>query len=1275
MTSDQYARLKDIVAGALSERDEHRSAYLRARCGVDATLLLEAESWLAAAVEAERLYECPTLLIAGNDLTFEAFEGIDATAEDDFLGTDRYGVRRRIGAGGMGIVYEVDDRRRGRRVALKKLRRSDGEDIYRLKREFRSLADVAHPNLVSLYDLVISEAACFFTMELVDGTTFVDYIRQDASPQHRAARARAALSQLIDAVRELHRRGIRHRDIKPTNVLVTPAGRVVLLDFGLATGALQRDVMAGERAGTPAYLSPEQCLDADVSDASDWYSVGATLYHALTGRPPFEGTPREVIERKTSTDPVAVAETAPTTPRDLSDVCMALLRREPALRISGQEALRQLPAHISAPQGGEGIPSESLFVGREDSLNVLHSAFDFVRAGRSALVMVQGSSGIGKSALVQRFIETIEDESVLVLRSRCHEHEFIPYKALDGVIDGIAGYLKTKSSTLGEPMPGGVDALVRLFPVLRTIGIDADARHESDPIAAREKGLDAFRDLLRVLTHDQPAVIDIDDFHWADGDSVRWITELLRPPRAPSLLIVVSCRSEEFEAKPFLRSLSERTDIGARFSVSLAPLSTAEADELVGSVLAARSDINAVQRRAIVRASGGNPFLVDAFARDAAIGETRSESTLDEIIARRLNRLPAESRSFLETLAVCGRPMLPARIFEACGLPGDERPLVAQLRSAHLVRNSRSADRVEMYHDRIRETLAAHVAADAARRIHDVMARVLVAHGDDDPEALFEHYRAAGHTSLAAVQAAAAGDKASAVFAFDLAVRFYREALALESDSSRRTTWLAELAKTLENAGRPIEAAEAYLDAAQQASGDERIERRRKAGELLLIGGRIDEGLRLIVDVLRSVDVPLARGPGTALASLALRRLQLRWRGLEFIGQPSSRITHDDRFRIDACWSITVGLAMVDPIRAADFNARQLHWALRIGDPYRVARALALEGGFTVLVPVGVGRSPQELYRRAEALAGSGGQHYIRALTSLWAGIAAFLTGRWAETTDYCGRAVTLLRDRCTGVTWELNLAQNFFLFSLLYRGELREAAVLWRGLLRSARERGNFYLEIELSTRLSLILLAADQPLEAEREADEAVARWSQRGFQRPHYLQLLTRVQVRLYLGRASEAWDLLERHEKELARPLFRRVQHTRVEIANWRARCSLAVAVRGSDAPRLHAIAIKQAKRIARERMPWATPFVALIRATVAAQQGDTAAAVEGLTAALDGFTSVGMHMHAAACKARLSRLTGGAQESMLQAEADAFMAAQDVRNTDAFLRVLAPGFPD
>src|SRR6185295_7964819 len=146
----------------------------------------------------------------------------------------------------------------------KTLRRWTSDDVYWLKHEFRNLADVAHPNLVSLYDLLIDEGQCFFTMELVEGPTFVEYVRQGASPSIRADRARRALSQLIAGVEELHRRALQHRDIKPSNVLVTNAGRVILLDFGLTSSVVRQDPIAREIAGTPAYLSPEQCRAADV---------------------------------------------------------------------------------------------------------------------------------------------------------------------------------------------------------------------------------------------------------------------------------------------------------------------------------------------------------------------------------------------------------------------------------------------------------------------------------------------------------------------------------------------------------------------------------------------------------------------------------------------------------------------------------------------------------------------------------------------------------------------------------------------------------------------------------------------------------------------------------------------------------------------------------------------------------------------------------------------------------------------------------------------------
>ena len=1292
VTRDEYARLKRIVVGALSQPEHDRVAYLTAQCGSDNATRSEVESLLAAADRAAPLYEDPTLLVEGIRITFEALGDVDSVArpvvapprthlahkipDDGFAGTERYRVRRRIGAGGMGVVYEVDDRAHGQVVALKTLRHRSGHDIYQLKREFRQLADVAHPNLVSLYDLVVDEVHCFFTMEFVEGVSLVEYVRQNNSAA-AFDRVRHLLPQLVNGIGELHRRGMQHRDIKPSNVLVTPAGRVVILDFGLASGAVL-EMPGYEHAGTPAYLSPEQCGSGRASSASDWYSVGATLYHALSGHLPFEGAVRDVIEKKMSEEPTPLSVLVPEMPRDLADICMAMLRRDPADRISGAMALEWLSVEHTTSAVTATEPAGEVFVGRQTALDMLSAAFTNVHAQQSASVFIHGPSGIGKSALVQHFIDTrLAGHAALVLRSRCHEHEWIPYKALDGIVDGLARHLSALSGAhLAQVLPCNAQALARLFPVMRTVALEAPVEGDADPHVVQRQAFAAFRDLLALLASRQPLVIDIDDFHWADGDSVRWLTDLLHPPGPPSLLLLVSFRSEELEAKPFLRSLIERVDIGEHMSLSLAPLSEHEASELV-EALSPGGGV-AAGRRAIARDSGGNPFLIEALTRHAALGARgHGATTLGEMLERRLETMPDQARSFLEMLAVCGRPVLPERVFEACGFQGDERPVVAQLRAAHLVRNSRTADRVEMYHDRIRETLAARISADAARRIHEVLARVLVDHGDDDPEALFEHYRGAGRTDLAALHAAAAAEEANGVLAFDLASTFYRHALALQPDARACADWSAGLARALENAGRPTDAAEAYLAAAGQGRTADAIEWRRKAAELFLIGGQVDRGLEVAGQVLRAAGVRVPRSPLAALASLAMRRCQLQWRGLALTPRSESQVTRDDVRRIDACWSVTVGMAMVDPLRAAHFNVRQLLWALDLGDRHRVARALALEGGFSAIITLLGGlRRSAEMFGCAEALGEGEGRHYIEALISVWAGIAAFLTGRWKEATSLCGRAVTLLRDHCTGVTWELNLAQNFFLFSLVYRGQLRDAAGHLPELLRSARERGNVYLEFELSTRLALIWFAADRPREAEDRANGAIARWAQRGFERPHYHHFLTLVQARLYEGRALEAWELMEGHRRVLTQNHFVRVQHTRIEIAIFRARCALAVAALGVRAAEMRRAAAEEAAKISREGVLWAGPFARLITSTVAFQEGSAAAnTAEGLCDAASGFAAADMHLYAAVCRMRLGAIEHGSRGAASRAEAERFMTLQGVRNPFSLARLLAPGLPE
>ena len=190
--------------------------------------------------------------------------------------------------------------------------------------------------------------------------------RADAGP------VRSVLRQLVAGVSALHGKGKLHRDIKPSNIMVRPDGRVVILDFGLMSDTLPSPAAADDRmAGTPAYLAPEQHAGADPSEASDWYAVGVTLYEALTGRLPFDGSWHELGWRKRHSDPPPPASIEPHVPDDLNEICMGLLCRDPERRLSGRDALDKLVDRgAAAPETRRREPRrpKPCFVGRARQL-------------------------------------------------------------------------------------------------------------------------------------------------------------------------------------------------------------------------------------------------------------------------------------------------------------------------------------------------------------------------------------------------------------------------------------------------------------------------------------------------------------------------------------------------------------------------------------------------------------------------------------------------------------------------------------------------------------------------------------------------------------------------------------------------------------------------------------------------------------------------------------------------------------------------------------------
>jgi hypothetical protein len=1211
-------------------------------------------------------------------------------AELDFRGTERFVVRRRLGAGTLGVVYEAEDRERGQLVALKALRGAEPSDIYRLKKEFRTLVDVSHPNLVSLYELIASDDAWFFTMELIDGTDFLTYVRagQDGGNGTSAEeRLRATMRQLTTGVAALHRAGRLHRDLKPSNVMTTHDGRVVILDFGISA-ELQQPIDPRMRTaetglwGTPVYMAPEQFLGEGATEATDWYAVGTILYEALTGQVPFTGRLGQIMMAKSSQLPLPPATIAPDCPRDLADLAMALLARDPHQRPTADEILRRLAAEHSTALDASEVATAIDLIGRQEHIAALEDAYR-TSIGASVTVYIRGPSGIGKSTLVQSFVDRVaQRDGAVVLSGKCYARESVPHKALDGIVDGLSRYLRSLDAVeVNALVPEHVSALLRTFPVLQRVDALATAEqrdhHTYDAIEMRRAAFRALRELFGGIARRRPLILAIDDLQWADEASVRAGEEIVSGADAPHVLLIASFRSEEVKAHPFLQAAVARGTTASTRQLVVAPLTHDETVALVDQIAgAAGGPLPDTVIAQVARESAGSPFLAEQLARyvQAAGASGMGRVSLGEMLDFRIAQLPPDARPFLVTLAVAGRPLDEDLIRAAAQVASPTNALVIALAAAHLIRSSVSARQVEMYHDRIRETLAAQIPENARRDIHLHLAETLERHRVEDAEALFEHYLAAGIRQKAALYAARAARNAAATLAFDRAVLLYKRAIELASPTpEERGALQAELAEALMNSGRMAEAARAF-EAAALADSAQALEYHRRAAEQFLMGGHTDDGLAVLRGVLDGVGLRMPEGPKWSALLFVLLRARLALRGMGYVRREVADIPPADLRQIDICWAGAAGLSLTDPVRALYFQTLYILLSLRAGEPHRIARAYAVETGFSA---AGGGRTrarTAQWQQRAASLARELADDQAVARLGMTEGVAAFLVGEWRRAASLAENAERLLLANPTGMMWELATARNFWVSSTTYLGDIPALARRVPMLLQDARERGNQYFSTQLRIRGIILWLAHDDPERGRAEVDDAIAGWSTSRYFIQHFNGMNARVQVDLYADDAGEAWQRVMTGWQPLQRSLLLRVQMLRVEAMFLRARAALSCAAQGIDVRAMLDDAERTARDLEKQRMSWTAPMVHLVRGARAALRREDDAARTHLDAASRGFEAADMLVLAAAAKRRRGQMTGGGEGTTLVQAADAVLSARGVVNPERLTAMLAPGYP-
>jgi tetratricopeptide (TPR) repeat protein len=729
------------------------------------------------------------------------------------LVASRYRIMDAVGHGGMGEVYRAYDRLTGEHVALKRVTvphqdqrttSMDSTTHFRLAlaQEFRVLASLRHPNVISVLDYGFDiqpdgEPQPYYTMDLLPAArTILAYGREQ--PLKTQVNL---LVQLFQALAYLHRRGIIHRDLKPDNVLVVddlgfPVVKV--LDFGLALGRQQiedLDETDGVLAGTMAYLAPEIFQGTPASAASDLYAAGVIAYELFAGQHPFHAPDiGQLVQQVMTVD--ADCKTLDVS-EELQALVQQLLAKDPQNRqpdpidiIHTLQAVNGETDTAERAEIRESYLQAADFVGRDAELETLTNALNQVTAAATFLQiegfdapqtfpvvgsawLVGGESGVGKSRLLEELrIQALVD-GVLVLRGQAVGEGAAPYQLWRDALRRLI--IQTELSDF----EAGVLQVV-VPDVAALLGRTIPKVPEIDSAAARNRLFTVIENLFKRQT--QPVLVLLEDVHHAT-DSLGILSRLSRGVGKLALMIVASYRDDERPTLPQELPGIQHLKLERLPQSAIRELSTAMLGE---------SGRNPQVVELIQRETEGNIFfiveVVRALAEDSGDLANIGQRTLPEhvftggvnaVVLRRLDRVPKAAMRLLSLAAVAGRELDLTMLAQAAPEMRLESWLMQCTSVLEVLDN-----RWRFAHDKLREALLKSLDTDKLRAMHSTVATALEKVYGTDPvqaSALAYHHAKAGNTAAEGRYAAIAGVFALKNSAYRSAIQQLSRALTLQA--------------------------------------------------------------------------------------------------------------------------------------------------------------------------------------------------------------------------------------------------------------------------------------------------------------------------------------------------------------------------------------------------------------------------------------------------------------------------------------------------------------
>jgi eukaryotic-like serine/threonine-protein kinase len=780
----------------------------------------------------------------------EPLEDLDpASAPRDF---GPYRVIRKIGSGGMGVVYQAQHRETGDLVAIKTVPvESDPTNhkhlngLVGLRREIHALRRVQHPGIVCVVDNDVTDGLPWVAMRLLQGRTLDKHLEalrtrptsKGATPDRTML---TVIRRLCTPLAFLHGQGLVHRDLKPANIFLQDDGRPMLFDLGLAVhfgGVGGREELDNEQtAGTMRYMAPEQ-LRGDLVDArADLYALGCILYEWVTGEPP------SIL----SHPPIQPSHLVSGVPRKLNNLILKLLEKLPQDRIGyAADVAEELVALGAEAEHNDGPPSRAYLyrpqiAGRTNALAMLETAVRAAGERRGGLALIYGESGVGKTRLAREVIIKSSQwlaggEQFIVRTGSCvapgageagaTAAVASPLHPLRSVLATAADRARTSRSEADQLIGPRGKVLSAYAPELLDLPGQAEQQPPPSlpPDKARARVISALQETLWALAKLSPLLIVLDDLQWADDLTLSLLKSLTKAGLDDhGVLIVATYRSEEEETRPELTDLAGLPDVT---KIPLGRLDVDSVEEMVTGMLGGNKPPRGALE-ALNRYSEGNPFFVAEYlltaieegilrrdetgrlcfdARDAAgaLSAMPLPHTVENLVGRRLDRLNAEERTLAEWAAVLGQE-LDDKLLRSGAHRGDlAMDALEALKARHLLEETEEG-KLRFAHDKIREIAYQRIAfatrTELHRRAGEALERRYAAE-PDKAQALGYHFAGAGRHDKAGKYFAQAADRAQQVYANGDAIRFYRAAINALTRAPRSETKLAEIAALQESLG------------------------------------------------------------------------------------------------------------------------------------------------------------------------------------------------------------------------------------------------------------------------------------------------------------------------------------------------------------------------------------------------------------------------------------------------------------------------------------------